>query len=259
MSEITNNGGFDTLRYSTTASKVPQENAFNFLRLVCCFVVIYEHCVVLSGASLPCFNLRGIAVNVFFILSGFWVTLSYLKSSSIKKYAFKRFRKIFPEYWTVVILCAVLLSFFSSLSFRDYFSNSGFYKYLLANILTLNFVHPTLPGVFENMALDGSVNGSLWTIKVELGFYIVLPFLVWAMRKLNGSRTKKCHSELDSESLNARHYERSEAISENNEKDCHVANAPRNDVGVSGGQMYSSNFCFVRFLSFVRGAYARSL
>lgn len=181
MSEITNNGGFDELNHQT---QIPQENAFNFLRLVCCFVVIYEHCVVLSGASLPCVNLRGIAVNVFFILSGFWVTLSYLKSSSIKKYAFKRFRKIFPEYWTVVILCAVLLSFFSTLSFSDYFSNSGFYKYLLANILTLNFIHPTLPGIFENMALGGSVNGSLWTIKVELGFYIVLPLLGWILKKI---------------------------------------------------------------------------
>lgn len=200
MSEITNNGGYstslraqagDTLNHQT---QVPQKNAFNFLRLVCCLVVIYEHCVVLSGASLPCLNLRGIAVNVFFILSGFWVTLSYLKSSSVKKYAFKRFRKIFPEYWTVVILCAVFLSFFSSLSFSDYFTNSGFYKYLLANILTLNFIHPSLPGVFENMAPGGSVNGSLWTIKVELGFYIVLPILIWIFRKTSGGGQMYSHN-----------------------------------------------------------------
>ncbi len=183
MSEITKNCAFESLNHQT---QIPPENAFNFLRLVCCIVVIYEHCVVLSGANLPCLNLRRTAVNVFFILSGFWVTLSYLKSPSIKKYAFKRFRKIFPEYWLVVVISALLLSFFSTLTFREYFSNSGFYKYLLANLLTLNFVHPTLPGVFENMALGGSVNGSLWTIKVELGFYIVLPVLIWIFRKTSG-------------------------------------------------------------------------
>ena len=46
--------------------KVPEENSFNFLRLVCCLIVIYEHCVVLSGVNFPCYDLRGIAVKVFF-------------------------------------------------------------------------------------------------------------------------------------------------------------------------------------------------
>ncbi len=173
------------MRESFTLPQVPKDNAFNFLRLLCCLVVIYEHSVILSGISLPSLNLRGSAVNVFFILSGFWVTLSYFKSSSVKEYALKRCRKIFPQYWTVVVLSAVLLSSFSVLGVKEYFSNSGLYKYLIANILTLNFVHPSLPGVFEGMALGGSVNGSLWTIKVELGFYIVLPVLIWILRKIS--------------------------------------------------------------------------
>lgn len=162
-----------------------EKNAFNFLRLFCCLVVLYEHCVVLSGVNLPCFNLRGIAVNVFFILSGFWVTLSFCKSSSIKNYFFKRAKKILPQYWLVVILSAVLFFNFSSFSLKEYFCNSGFYKYLFANILTLNFIHPNLPGVFEGLALSGSVNGSLWTIKIELAFYIVLPLVILLARKLS--------------------------------------------------------------------------
>ena len=163
---------------------VLKDNSFNFLRLVGCLIVIYEHCVVLSGVNLPCFELRGIAVNVFFILSGFWVTLSFFKSNSIKEYALKRCKKILPQYWLVVLLCAVALSAFSVLAWRQYFCSSGFYKYLAANFLTLNFIQPGLPGVFEGLALNGSVNGSLWTIKVELGFYVLLPFVVWVARKL---------------------------------------------------------------------------
>ncbi len=161
-----------------------KDNSFNFLRLVCCLIVIYEHCVVLSGVNLPCFDLRGIAVNVFFILSGFWVTISLFKSDSIKEYAVKRCKKILPQYWLVVLLCAVALSAFSVLPLRQYFCSTGFYKYLAANFLTLNFIQPALPGVFEGLALNGSVNGSLWTIKVELGFYVLLPFVVWAVKKL---------------------------------------------------------------------------
>lgn len=163
---------------------VLKDNAFNFIRLVCCFIVIYEHCVVLSGVKLPCFNLRGIAVNVFFILSGFWVARSFFKSNSIKEYALKRCKKILPQYWLVVFVVAVALSFFSVLPLREYFFNVGFYKYLAANFLTLNFIQSGLPGVFEGLALNGSVNGSLWTIKVELSFYVFLPFIVFAVNKL---------------------------------------------------------------------------
>lgn len=164
---------------------VSKSNAFNFLRLVCCLVVVYEHCVVLSGAGFPCYDLRGIAVNVFFILSGFWVTQSFLKSDSIKEYAIKRFKKILPQYWLVVLGFAVGLSAFSVLPLREYFSNCSFYKYLAANIFTLNFIQPNLPGVFEGLALNGSVNGSLWTIKIEVGFYILLPFIVFSVKKLH--------------------------------------------------------------------------
>lgn len=163
---------------------VSKRNAFNFLRLVCCLIVIYEHCVVLSGVDFPCYDLRGIAVNVFFVLSGFWVSQSFLKSGSIKEYAIKRCKKIFPQYWLVVIVCAVGLSAFSVLPLREYFCDGGFYKYLAANIFTLNFIQTNLPGVFEGLALNGSVNGSLWTIKIEVGFYILLPFIVFAVKKL---------------------------------------------------------------------------
>lgn len=163
---------------------VPKSNSFNFLRLVCCLIVIYEHCVVLSGTDFPCYDLRGIAVKVFFILSGFWVTQSFLKSDSIKNYAIKRCKKILPQYWLVVLVCAVGLSAFSVLPLREYFCNSILYKYLAANILTLNFIQPNLPGVFEGLALNGSVNGSLWTIKIEVGFYILLPFIVFAVKRL---------------------------------------------------------------------------
>lgn len=166
--------------------EIPRDNAFNFLRLICALIVIYEHSVLLSGNDLlPCLGFRVIAVNVFFILSGFWVTQSYLRSVSIKEYVNKRCKKIFPLYITVVILSAILLVFFSKLSAKNYFTNIDFYRYLIANLSTLNFIHPTLPGVFEGLALGGSVNGSLWTIKVELGFYVILPFIIYLTNKVS--------------------------------------------------------------------------
>ncbi len=96
--------------------------------------------------------------------------------------------RIFPQYALVVFASAVLLFSFSRLPFREYVSSVGLWKYLAANFCTLNFMHPNLPGVFEGMALGGSVNGSLWTIKVEVGFYILLPFAVWAVRCMSKKR-----------------------------------------------------------------------
>ena len=71
-------------------ANIDSNNAFNFIRLVCCLIVIYEHTVVLTGISFINLNLRGIAVSVFFILSGFWVAKSYISSVSVKKFFIKR-------------------------------------------------------------------------------------------------------------------------------------------------------------------------
>lgn len=164
---------------------VQKENAFHAIRILCCLIVMYEHAVFLSEVKLPVLQLSSIAVKVFFILSGFWVTVSLLRSASIKEYAFKRCKKILPPYWTVVIAEALLLCVFSRLSARNYFTDAGFWKYLAANLSTLNFLHPSLPGLFEGLPLNGAVNGALWTIKIELAFYVCLPPVMWLLNKLS--------------------------------------------------------------------------
>ena len=153
---------------------IKKNNGFTALRLICALIVVYEHFVVLTNYQLPILNLRSFVVNTFFILSGFWVTKSLFSSDSIIEFYKKRVKKIFPLYLLVIFLSAFFLFFFSTLSLKEYFFNKIFWKYLLFNILTINFIQPYLPGVFDN----APVNGSLWTIKVELGFYIILPIII---------------------------------------------------------------------------------
>ena len=162
---------------------IPHKNNFTLIRMLCCLIVIYEHYVFLSGSNSLLLNLRSSAVAVFFILSGFWVTISLLRSESIKEYAVKRIKKILPLYFTVVIVFSLLLCGVSSLSPKEYFSNVRFWKYLVANLTTLNFLHTSLPGVFEGLPLNGAVNGALWTIKVEIAFYVVLPVILHIIDK----------------------------------------------------------------------------
>lgn len=165
-----------------------QKNSFDDIRIICCFIVIYEHCVALTNISYPILGLRDAAVNVFFILSGYWVTRSYMHADCLMTYVKKRFKKIFPMLWGVVITCALFFSVFSTLGLKAYFSSADLYKYIVCNGLTLNFLCQSLPGVFAGTYSNGAINGALWTLKIEIGFYLILPFLYHFYRK---ARNKK--------------------------------------------------------------------
>ena len=169
--------------------EIKKDNCFNAIRLFCCLIVIFEHAVVLTNTNINLIGggFRDLAVDVFFILSGFWITISLFRSNSVKEYVVKRIKKIFPMYLIVIITFSILFYYFSNLSFSEYFTSSDYWKYLLCNVLTLNFIQPSLPTVFNNVP----VNGSLWTIKVEIGFYILLPIFFVLIGKICKQTDKK--------------------------------------------------------------------
>lgn len=93
----------------------------------------------------------------------------------------RRIKRIVPAYFTVILLCAVLLWPLSKLSFSGYFLDAQFWRYLAANLSFQNYIEPCLPNVFENNLIC-AVNGSLWTIKVEEGFYLSVPIFYWLIK-----------------------------------------------------------------------------
>lgn len=163
------------------------KNNFDFIRVLLAFIVFVGHLGALSGSpqlTWLTYSPVEVAVFAFFIVSGFLIARSYERSSSLKSYAKKRFNRIVPAYLLVVFLCAVLLSLVSTLSLGDYFSNIGVYKYAFWNSLFMNFKAPSLPGVFGNQA----VNGALWTLKIEMCFYICVPLIFLFFGKNNKYR-----------------------------------------------------------------------
>jgi len=158
-----------------------KDNNFNLVRIYLSLSVLFFHAFELSGQKELSFLNRIFnvdrAVDAFFIISGYLIMKSYERSASGKEYFIKRIRRIYPAYLVVVTLCALLCFLVSTYPPAEYFRSPIVYKYLLANALFLNFIQPDLPGVFDNN-LFHAVNGSLWTLKVEIGYYLLVPLIV---------------------------------------------------------------------------------
>lgn len=164
---------------------IPQKNNFDHIRLFLALGVFLFHVSDLTKlADFKFFNSfvnAEIAVHSFFIVSGSLIFMSYERSSSLKRYFVKRFRRIAPGYIMVILLSFLFLSLLSTLPIRDYFTSPESAQFLLANLTTLNFLHPSLPGVFEDHYYK-AVNGALWTIKVEVAFYLTVPIIAYFYR-----------------------------------------------------------------------------
>ena len=74
---------------------ISRQNGFTGLRILCSLIVVYEHFVILIEPSFFCLGIRDIAVDVFFVLSGFWVTRSFFTSKNLQEFFKKRIKKIF--------------------------------------------------------------------------------------------------------------------------------------------------------------------
>ncbi len=160
-------------------------NNFDLLRLAFAGSVFLWHVFVLSRApALETFSQlfsAHVAVKGFFVISGYLVMMSYENSASLREYAGKRLRRIYPAYAAVVLGCAAAGTAFTSLPLAEY-AGADLWRYLAVNLVFLNFLAPTLPGVFEGQAF-AEVNGALWTLKIEVMYYMFVPLLAWMLAR----------------------------------------------------------------------------
>ncbi len=161
-------------------------NNFDLLRLLFAGTVCLVHAYELSGfrelAWIASFLSTAVAVKAFFVVSGFLIFMSHERSTSLASYTGKRIRRIYPAYFAVVMLCALGLALASARPLAEYFS-FAWLKYVLANLVFLNFLQPTLPGVFEANHMP-AVNGALWTLKIEVMFYVSVPVFAVLFRRV---------------------------------------------------------------------------
>lgn len=163
-------------------------NNLDLIRIMCAYFVIYAHAFALSPADgnndilykmtlLGYVSFGGVAVKTFFLISGLLVTNSLLSNGNILNYISSRFFRVFPAYAATIIITAIIFGpWLSNFSLRDYFSYDDVWSYIFKT-LRLD-VQYNLPGVFVDNTLS-AVNGSLWTIPMEIKsyFYLLLIYL----------------------------------------------------------------------------------
>ena len=161
-----------------------RDNNLNLLRFAAASLVLLSHCWPLTQGTPdnePAMQLFGLelgrmAVWVFFALSGFLVASSWERRPSVRAFFMARMRRIFPGLIMMLLgLVFILGPIVTTTSLDEYFTQRKTWSFLLFNA-TLYELRWDIPGVFNRAAL----NGSLWTLPVEVRCYLVLGLLGWA-------------------------------------------------------------------------------
>jgi len=156
-------------------------NNFDLLRFAAATLVLVDHSNALTGrlggpGPFGYETPAGFAVAVFFIISGFLVAGSWERAPRLWAFMLKRALRIVPAYAVVVVCAALVLGpLATDLTLRDYFHNRATWAYFLN--LTIVELHYSLPGVFVGNPYPLAVNGSIWTLPIEVVMYIALAAL----------------------------------------------------------------------------------
>lgn len=164
-------------------SKAPsRNNNFSAVRFIGTMFVFAGHMGIILGIQPPLFGgfgLHELGVMILFLISGYLITQSWLSDPNPLRYGIRRFFRLWPPFAVfVLIMVFVAGPLVSSLGIREYFQ-SEFQAYL-RNLRF--FISYSQPGVFSDLPVPNTTNGSLWTMPVEASLYIVTPLLLAALR-----------------------------------------------------------------------------
>ena len=163
--------GISTVGLERTAFRV---NNFDLLRILAATQVLIVHCMDRFEIPVPDWLNWFPGVPIFFVISGFLVSASYRRQDEIGKYLKNRILRIYPGLWVCIGLTFIVTTL---LGYRP--THTLDFIWLPSQLL--GFIYT--PGYLRHFGA-GSYNGSLWTIPIELQFYLLLPLLYIAKRRL---------------------------------------------------------------------------
>ncbi|MET0370126.1 MAG: acyltransferase [Sphingobium sp.] len=172
------------LRLIPTDRAALRRNNFSAIRILMALLVVWSHCFALyygSEASEPISRLLGghynageIGVRIFFIVSGFLITQSFLASATTRSYLMKRVRRVYPGFLVATAICTFLVVPAFATQGWGLVTPAALFDWLWRG-LTLQEVIPPADAFRANPVQ--AVNGALWSIRYEFWFYLGLAAL----------------------------------------------------------------------------------
>jgi peptidoglycan/LPS O-acetylase OafA/YrhL len=158
---------------------VERRNNFDLLRLIAAVQVMGFH--VAGHLNLPLGPLFAPfsampGVVIFFVISGYLVSSSLERSSTLGAYLLARFLRIYPALWVCLGIAILLATAWGGVRA----SAPELIPWLVAQLSIGQFYNPQFLRGFGT----GVLNGSLWTIPVELQFYLFLPCFYALLRRV---------------------------------------------------------------------------
>jgi peptidoglycan/LPS O-acetylase OafA/YrhL len=158
--------------------RAQQGNNFDAIRLSMALAVVWSHSFALHQGTEDrepvslllngVYNSGNLAVMVFFMISGFLITQSFIRSRSLWSFMERRVRRIHPGYLVATSIGAfVVVPLYSTIMNMSVMEVA---KTLGGNLLLRNYVPPS--NAFTANPVPNAVNGSLWSIPFEFWCYI---------------------------------------------------------------------------------------
>jgi len=160
----------------------PDRNNFTVLRLALALLVVLGHSHLLAGVGAPPwpFNYAAAAVDCFFVVSGYLIASSFDRDNDLRRFYLRRFFRIYPLYIAVVLAQTLFMAWLAP---GGAAAHAGeLLKYFAVNAVFANFLQHDVGGALSGLS-DPSLNASLWTLKIEVGFYLFLPLIWVAVRR----------------------------------------------------------------------------
>lgn len=162
---------------STRSAAAPQANNFDLIRLAAALQVAYIHSArlfhTLEGDR-PLSTLVSLfpGVPVFFFISGFLISQSFERNPNWREYAWNRALRIYPALAVCFVLSLTATWLCGFFAVRG-IPGSEFVVWVIAQLTVGQFYNPA----FISRPPIWALNGSVWTISVELQFYVLLPLM----------------------------------------------------------------------------------
>ncbi len=118
-------------------------------------------------------------VPIFFVVSGYLIASAYERNRSTVGYFSNRALRLLPGLWMCFLLTSLSIYFLHGFSGAK---TNELWVWTISSLMGFSFT----PTFLKNYG-TGAVNGSLWTIPVEIQFYLVCPILL----KFLGERTRR--------------------------------------------------------------------